>query len=240
MNIVTLGLVPAVFGFVGAFTPCALGINAIFVGHVAGKDRPQRLVDWLLFALARATFLTLLGLAFGLIGQLIGDFVRNFTLFIAYVMILLGAIFIMSRFRPLPIPGLSLMPAVSNPGGDRRTGSRGALALGAFLGLDIPACTSPLVLALLAQTVLVGNYLSGAVALFIFGVAMSIPLLLVSSYEGANRWVLNAARRYGNAFYLGAGGLLMLVGLAQLSPAIMSIIGGWVQLLVGPFLFITS
>ncbi len=44
------------------------------------------------------------------------------------------------------------------------------------------------VLALLAETVLVGDYLFGAVALFIFGVAMSLPLLVVGAFEGANRW----------------------------------------------------
>lgn len=128
------------------------------------------------------------------------------------------------------------MPAVANPGGTPRAGVGGALVLGAVSGLDIPACTSPLVLALLAQTVLVGNYLFGAIALFIFGVGMSLLLLVVGVFEGANRWLLNAARRYATAFYLAAGGLLILLGTSQLSPVIMRIIGGWVRYVVAPFL----
>lgn len=37
MNTVSLLFVPVVFGFVGAFTPCALGINAVFLRRVVGK-----------------------------------------------------------------------------------------------------------------------------------------------------------------------------------------------------------
>jgi cytochrome c biogenesis protein CcdA len=153
---------------------------------------------------------------------------------IAYGLILLGVLFIVSRFRPLPY--LSFAPAGAGQGETHRTYSSSALAMGAIFGLDVPACTSPLVLALLAETVLVGNYLFGAVALFIFGVAMSLPLLVLGAYEGANRWLLNVARRYGTAFYLAAGGLLILVGVAELSPTVMSLVGGWVRFIVEPFL----
>ena len=239
MTLTGLLFIPLMFGLVGAITPCALGINAIFLGYVTGKPRRQRLVEWLLFTLARAAFLTALGMAFGLLGQLIGDFARNFTVAVAYGMILLGTLFIVSRFRPLPLPQFSLMPAVANPGGVQRAGPSGALALGAILGLDIPACTSPLVLAMLAQTVLVGDYLFGAVALFIFALGMSLPLLLVGGFEGANRWLLNAARQYGTAFYLAAGGLLIMLGASQLSPAIMGLVGGWIRYIAEPLLSLT-
>ena len=76
MNLISIVFMPLVFG---TFTLCALGINAIFLGRVAGKPHKQRRVEWLLFALARAAFPTLLGLAFGLLGQLKGDFARNYT-----------------------------------------------------------------------------------------------------------------------------------------------------------------
>ncbi len=42
MNVVVLLFVPLVFDFVGTFTPCALGINAVFLGHIAGKPQRQR------------------------------------------------------------------------------------------------------------------------------------------------------------------------------------------------------
>ncbi|MCQ3979711.1 MAG: hypothetical protein DPW09_40345 [Anaerolineae bacterium] len=233
MTLISLFVVPIVFGLVGAITPCALGINAVFLGYVTGKPRPRRLWEWLLFALARATLLTLLGLTFGLVGQAVGDFVRGYQQFIAWGLIALGLLFIVSRFRRLALPYLSL---VSN----RAPASNGsALALGTLFGLDIPACTSPLVFALLAQTILVGDWLFGMVALFLFGVSMSLPLLLVMMVEGADRWLVEASRRYKTAFYLVAGGLLILFGAAELSPQVMSVVGSWLEYIAEPLLSLT-
>ena len=101
MNPASLPFLPLVFSLGGAFTPCALGNNAV-LGYI---------------------------------------------------------------FRPLPLPYLSLAPAVAGHGEAYRASRNGVLAMGAIFGLDIPACNSPLVLALLAEMVLVGNYLFGAVAL---------------------------------------------------------------------------
>lgn len=216
-------VVPIVFGLVAAITPCALGINAVFLGYVTGKPRPRRLWEWGLFALARAALLTALGLTFGLLGQVVSSFVRGYQQFIAWGLIALGVLFILSRFQRLPLPYLNLA-------NDRLlVGNKSALALGALFGLDVPACTSPLVLALLAETVLVGNWLFGAVALFIFGVSMSLPLLPVTMAERADRWLVQASRRYKTAFYLVAGGLLILFGTAELSPQVMGIVGGWLD-----------
>ena len=136
--------VSIVFGLVGAITPCALGINAVFLGSVTGKPRPRRLWEWWLFALARAALLTALGLAFGLLGQAAGGFVRGYQQLIAWGLIGLGVLFILSRFRRLPLPYLSLA------GNRVAISDSSAVVLGALFGLDIPACTSPLVLALLA------------------------------------------------------------------------------------------
>ena len=223
-------LVPLIFGLVGAITPCALGINAVFLGSVAGKPRPRRTWEWLLFTLSRAAMLTALGLAFGLLGQVVGGFVLGYQRLIAWGMIALGVLFIASRFWRVPLPHLSLA-------GDRMPASGGgALALGALFGLDIPACTSPLVFALLAQTVLAGDWLFGAMALFIFGVSMSLPLLPITMAEGADRWLMGISRRYQTAFYMAAGGLLILFGASELSPRVIAVTGGWLQYIAKPLL----
>ncbi len=236
MTILTLLSLSLAFGLVGAFTPCALGINAVFLGYISGKPRRQRLVEWLGFALIRAVFLTALGLAFGLFGQLAGGFIRSYHALIGYLLIVLGGLFILSRFRALPLPNVHLVPALTDGSAGRGMGQTGALAMGVVFGLDIPACTSPLVLALLAQTVLVGDYLFGTISLFLFAIGMSLPLLLVGGYEQANQWIMNTARRYGTTFYVVAGGLLIMVGWAELSPPVISIIAGWLQVVADPLL----
>ena len=128
MTLAGLLLVPLVFGLVGAITPCALGINAVFLGSVAGKPRPRRIWEWLLFTLARAAMLTALGLAFGLLGQMIGGFVLGYQRLIAWGLIALGVLFIASRFWRVPLPYLSLA------GDQRPAGNGSALALGVLFG----------------------------------------------------------------------------------------------------------
>lgn len=202
-------LIPLVTGIAGGFTPCALGINTIFVGALAGKPRPLRLAQWVLLAAVRAALLTGLGLLFGLIGEAVGEMAAIYQQAINVSLIVLGVVFIVSRFRPLPMPALSL----ATPGtfGSRRS----LVGMGLLFGLDISACIAPLLLALLAETVLIGDWAGGTVALFIFGVALSLPALAVLFVEGANRWLQDVSRRYRNVFYYVAGGLLILFGAAE-------------------------
>lgn len=42
---------PLVTGVAGGFTPCALGINTLFVGALADKPRPVRLAQWTLLVI---------------------------------------------------------------------------------------------------------------------------------------------------------------------------------------------
>ena len=83
---------------------------------------------------------------------------------------------------------------------------------------------------------LVGDWFFGVIALFVFGFSMSLPLLPVTMIEGADRWLVEASQRHKTAFYLAAGGLLILLGVAELSPQVMAAIGGWLQIIAKPLL----
>lgn len=206
---------PLALGVVGAFTPCALGINAVVLAYLAGKGRATRLVQAGLITGVRALFLTALGLLFGLFGQSVAAFVRGYQPLIALLIVAIGAAFVASAFVDLPMPRFRVL----RPKG----GTGSALALGAVFGLDIPACTSPLVIGLLARTVLVGDWASGAVTLFLFGVGMSLPLLAVSLFDGVNRGLVEGARRWRTPAYVLAGGVFIALGAAELSPRVMAL-----------------
>lgn len=222
MTQITLLFTAIITGVAGAFTPCALGINAIFLGYVTGKTRSRRLQEWVFFALARAGLLTLLGLAFGALGQVAQTMANSYQLLVNLGLIVLGSVFIAGAFgRPL-LPSLLLSnrapfsPPEWAQGAPRSKGGRGILTLGLLFGLDVSACIAPLVLALLAQTVLIGDWLWGAVALFVFGISLSLPLLAVTVVEKADRWLIDVSRRYQTGFYVTAGGLLIVLGAAEL------------------------
>lgn len=209
---------PVGLGVVGAFTPCALGINAVFLAYLAGKGRAARLVQAGLITGIRAVFLMILGLLFGLFGQSVAAFVRGYQPVIALAIVAVGVAFVASAFVDIPMPRFRLARA--------KGGTGGAVALGAVFGLDIPACTSPLVIGLLAQTVLVGNWVSGAVSLFLFGIGMSLPLLAVSLFDGVNRGLVEWARRWRTPAYVLAGGLFILLGASEFSPRVMALFAG--------------
>lgn len=205
-----LFLAPILLGIAGAFTPCALGVNTVFLGTVLGKSRARRLREWAIFAAARAGLLTLLGLAFGLLGQAVQGYAWGFQVTVNIGMILLGTLFIVHSLRPFPLPGFSLA-------GDRApTSDLGVAGLGALFGLDITACIGPFVLALLARTVLIGNWWGGGLVLFLFGVSLSLPLLAAILTERTGQWLMDVARRRRLLFFLVGGGFLILLGAAEL------------------------
>jgi hypothetical protein len=70
----------------------------------------------------------------------------------------------------------------------RLSGSRGAVALAVLFGLNIPACAGPLLVALLAPAALgAARIAEGFVILAVFGLALSLPLVLAALWEPARR-----------------------------------------------------
>ena len=218
MGAVVFPLASVGLGIIGAFTPCALGINAVLLTYLASKARAARLIQAGLITGMRALFLTALGLLFGLFGQSVASFVRGYQPVIALAIVGVGVAFAVSAFVSIPMPRVRLVGP--------RAGTGSALALGAVFGLDIPACTSPLVIGLLAQTVLVGDWASGALSLFLFGIGMSLPLVAVSLFEGVNRRLVETSRRWRTPAYVLAGGLFVLLGAAEFSPRVMAFFDG--------------
>lgn len=212
-------VLPLIFGLIGFVTPCSLGINTVFLAYIKGKERRTRIRQAVAFALTRGLFLAVLGLLFSLIGQQVVGFQLVYRKLIGALFIVLGVVFITHLHRPLPMPSLHLA------GKFQGSGAGSAVAMGTLFGLDIPACSSPLVFALLAQTVLVGDLVGGAVSLYLFGLAMSLPLVVLSVFERPNEWLVRWSRRSRKTLYYIGAGLLMLVGIATFSPRIMGAIG---------------
>jgi sulfite exporter TauE/SafE len=64
--------------------------------------------------------------------------------------------------------------------------------------------------------VLVGNWWNGGLVLFLFGVSLSLPLLAAILGERTSQWLVNVARQRRLYFFLAGGGLLILLGAAEL------------------------
>ncbi len=168
-------------GLLLAFTPCSLPMLPILAGVVVGSGaRPRRG-----FALASVYVLSmaLIYAGLGVVAALLGSNLQS-TLQQPWLLGSFAGLFVllslpMFGFFELQLPGF-LRDRLEHAGRQRQGGSLvGAGVLGALSGLMVGPCmTAPLAGALLyiAQS---GNALHGALVLFVMGLGIGLPLLLV-------------------------------------------------------------
>lgn len=106
----------------------------------------------------------------------------------------LGVLYLTNRIGPFMVP---LGPSLA-----RLADRRGSAALGILFGLNIPACAAPLLFALLAAAAAGGavgaTIANGFVSLALFGLALSLPLIVAVLFEPARRaldWLAGLSRR---------------------------------------------
>lgn len=168
-------------GLLLSFTPCSLPMLPILAGVVVGSGaRPRRG-----FALASVYVLSmaLIYAGLGVVAALLGSNLQS-TLQQPWLLGSFAGLFVllslpMFGFFELQLPGF-LRDRLEHAGRQRQGGSLvGAGVLGALSGLMVGPCmTAPLAGALLyiAQS---GNALHGALVLFVMGLGIGLPLLLV-------------------------------------------------------------
>lgn len=168
-------------GLLLAFTPCSLPMLPILAGVVVGSDASARRG----FALASVYVLSmaLIYAGLGVVAALLGGNLQS-TLQQPWLLGSFAGLFVvlslpMFGFFELQLPAF-VRDRLEDTGRQRRSGSLlGAGVLGAVSGLMVGPCmTAPLAGALLyiAQS---GNAVQGALALFVMGLGIGLPLLLL-------------------------------------------------------------
>lgn len=181
MDLWTLIGVPLGLGLVGFVEPCTVGSSLLFVKYLEGKDRTARTIETVAFTLTRALFIGALGAAAALIGTAFLRAQHWFWILLGTAYALLGLLYLAGqqwRFARAFGPALR-----------RARGARGGALLGVVFGLNIPACAAPVLVALMAATVGAASIFRGFVAMAVFGLALSLPLVLVVFSERARSWL---------------------------------------------------
>ncbi|NIM97321.1 MAG: hypothetical protein GTO24_04325 [candidate division Zixibacteria bacterium] len=89
--------------------------------------------------------------------------------------------------------------------------NRESMALGFAFGLIIPACGIALVLALIGRSILFGNLVEGFISLFVFGIGLSLPLVIMSYFDRSNEIVARILDKARQIPWL-AGAVLIFIG----------------------------
>jgi cytochrome c-type biogenesis protein len=174
---------PVAFGLIGFIEPCSIGSTLIFIKVLENKSAAVKLAQAASFALSRAAFIGMLGVIAVLVGG-------AFFAFQKAAWIVLGALYAGLGFAYLAGKTGWIMRSIG-PGLARFSGVRGSAALGLVFGLNIPACATPLLLALLGASAASGtrggSAAQGFLALALFGFALSLPLLVAVLFARARR-----------------------------------------------------
>lgn len=190
-------------GLLGFIEPCSLGAHGVFLGQLREKGRAARLRETLKFALTRSVVLGLFGLGVALLGGAVFEVQKGFWLVLGLLYLALGVgIILNARFR------WGLFGRISF---DRLLPKRAdrSLGLGVVFGFTVPPCAVPLMLALLGRSAASGAAW-GFASLFVFGLALSLPLVPLALSERAAKLLQRLTRLSGATPYV-IGAVLILV-----------------------------
>lgn len=187
-------LLPIGLGLFGFIEPCAIGATLLFIKTLEGAPASTKVAQVIAFTLSRAAFTGLLGASAVVIGSLLLGLQKAVWLAVGVLYTGIGVLYLTGRIAPLMRSIGPRLAALSSP--------RGSIALGSALGLVIPACAAPLLLALLAMAAAGGasgsNIFQGFASLALFGFALSLPLVVAVVFAPARRaldWLAALSRR---------------------------------------------
>lgn len=175
-------LLPIGLGLFGFVEPCSIGSTLLFIKLIEGKPVAVKVGQVAAFAFARAIFIGLLGAAAAVIGTVFLGFQKAGWLVLGLVYLAIGILYLTGHIAWLM---RSIGPRLVRVGD-----LRASAALGLLFGLNIPACAAPLLLALLAASAsgaTAGGVAGGFVSLALFGLALSLPLVVAVLFHRAQR-----------------------------------------------------
>lgn len=193
-DITAVLVAPIGLGLLGFIEPCAIGSTLLFIKTTESKPAATKLAQVLAFSFTRALFVGVLGAAAALVGALFLAAQKAIWVVAGLLYLAIGALYISGRIGVLM---RSIGPRLESFGSPR-----GSIALGAILGLNIPACAGPILIALLAASAAGGasggTLARGFASLALFGFALSLPLVLAVLVPPARKaldWVAALSRR---------------------------------------------
>lgn len=176
-------LLPVGLGLFGFIEPCSIGSTLVFIKVMEGRSPAVKLWQVGVFTVTRALFIGALGAIAVLVGSAFTGFQKAMWTGLGVLYVALGLLFVAGRAGYVMT---SLGPSLARIGD-----LRGSAALGLLFGLNIPACSAPLLFALLGAAAAGGvsgaTLANGFSSLALFGFALSLPLAVAVLIPPARR-----------------------------------------------------
>ncbi len=179
----------------------------------AAPPRGRTLLGTFLFVLGFSAVFATEGLAFGSLGAALQRHSAGVTQVLGGLTILLGLLFA-GVFDRLPITGRIMRPSLRP-----RAGLAGAPVLGVLFALSWTPCAGPTLSAVLSLSFSTGGAVRGAILAFIYSLGLGVPFLIMALAFRRGMTSFRFARRHAQLITRIGGGLLVLVGVLELSGA---------------------
>ncbi len=180
---------------------------------LTGSTRGRTLLGTTLFVLGFSLVFATEGLAFGGLGLVLVRHQAGVTQILGAVTIVLGLMFA-GVFDRFPITGRIARPSIRP-----RAGLIGAPLLGELFAVSWTPCVGPTLSAVLSLAFTSGTAVRGAVLAFIYGLGLGIPFIIVALAFQRGVTAFQFARRHAQLIARIGGGLLVLVGILEVSGA---------------------
>lgn len=209
-----LGLlaIPLLFGLIGFVEPCSVGANILFLAYLNRMTPIQRFAESAQFTLTRASFLGLVGLGASFLGSQLEFAQAVYNVSIGAAFVVGGVAYVAARRNLFAF----LTPNVGARFAAYRKGKSGLLGL--TFGLSAPLCAAPLLFFLIAGSFLLGPW-EGFLIMFVFGLGLSLPILLLARSERGTALLSKVGRRAArlplivSLVFIGIGVYLVVAGL---------------------------